>query len=331
MNFSQLLLSYETLGAATLALLIERLTGYPAGLYRLIRHPAVWIGALIGLADRAMNREGGDERSARRAGALALGLVCAIVLAITVPISLALRMLPFGWVAEAFLSATLLSQCSLLEHVEAVADAAHDSLERGRAALARIVGRDTAQLDESDVARGALESLAESTSDGVTAPLIYMAIAGLPGAALYKAINTADSMIGHRTRRHEHFGFAAARGDDLANLPAARLTGWLYGLAAGLGNAAAGRRALEAMRRDAPKHVSPNAGWPEAALAGALDVRLGGPRLYQGRKVHVETMGEGRDELHTSDIRRGLALYRRVLTLLLAVMLLLVFIPAIFR
>jgi adenosylcobinamide-phosphate synthase len=186
--------------------------------------------------------------------------------------------------------------------------------------VSAIVGRDPAHLDESGIAKAALESLAENASDGVVAPVFWFAIAGLPGIALYKAINTADSMIGHKSQRYLKFGWAAARLDDLVNLPCSRLSGLLFVAAAGLTNSDSGRAAFTAMMRDAGKHVSPNAGWPEAALAGALGIRLGGPRSYDGRTVDLATMGEGRSQLEANDIRRGLRLYGRALTLLAVAM-----------
>ncbi len=171
-------------------------------------------------------------------------------------------------------------------------------------------------LDESGVSRAALESLAENASDGIVAPAFWFALGGLPGLALYKAINTADSMIGHRSERYLHFGWASARLDDLINLPASRLCGALFAAAAWTLNAEAARNAVDAMRRDADRHVSPNAGWPESALAGALDIRLGGPRAYSGHAVDLPTMGHGRADLDRNDIRRGLKLYDRAMTVL---------------
>ncbi len=174
-----------------------------------------------------------------------------------------------------------------------------------------IVGRDPAALDAAGVARAAIESLAENFSDGVVAPLFWLVVAGLPGAAAYKAANTADSMIGHRNARYEHFGFAAARFDDLVNLPASRLAALWLALAAG----GAARSAWAAVRRDARAHRSPNAGWPEAAMAGALGLKLAGPRVYGGVEVADAYMGEGRREATSADIRAALRLYVRACVL----------------
>ena len=199
-------------------------------------------------------------------------------------------LLPFGFIVVAILASSLIAQRSLYEHVARVADALErDGLDAGRRAVSQIVGRDPDALDEAGVARAAIESLAENFSDGVVAPVFWLAVGGLAGGAAYKAINTADSMIGHRTPRHEDFGFAAARLDDLVNLPASRLAALLIVLASG---ASARRTPGRAVWRDARKHRSPNAGWPEAAMAGALGLSLAGPRVYGG--VHGRRRGHGR-------------------------------------
>jgi adenosylcobinamide-phosphate synthase len=212
------------------------------------------------------------------------------------------------------------AQRSLLAHVRAVADALDaGGLAAGRRAVAHIVGRDPEQLDEAGVVRAAIESLAENFSDGVVAPGLWGAVAGLPGMVAYKAVNTADSMIGHRTPRHEAFGWASARLDDLVNLPASRLAALLVLIAAALGGAdPAG--AWQAVRRDARRHRSPNAGWPEAAMAGALGLRLAGPRIYAGVRVEDAWMGDGRAAATPSDLRRALRLYRIACAVQLAVL-----------
>jgi adenosylcobinamide-phosphate synthase len=208
------------------------------------------------------------------------------------------------------LAGALPAQRSLWTHVGAVADALErDGLAAGRLAVSQIVGRDPAVLDEAGVVRAAIESLAENFSDGVVAPLFWGAVAGLPGMAGYKAVNTADSMIGHRSARYAAFGWAAARLDDLVNLPASRLAALLLVLAAAITGADA-EAAWRAVRRDARRHRSPNAGWPEAAMAGALGLRLAGPRVYAGEPVEDAWMGEGRAAAAVSDLRRALALYR---------------------
>lgn len=222
-----------------------------------------------------------------------------------------LVMLPLGFFYAAFVGSTLFAQRSLHQYVGLVADGLDESLEAGRRAVSHIVGRDPEALDEAGVARAAIESLAENFSDGVVAPALWMAVGGLAGGAVYKAVNTADSMIGHRDARHGDFGWASARFDDLINLPASRLSGMLIVAGAFFVADASPLRAWAAMRRDAARHRSPNAGWPEAALAGALGIAIAGPRYYGGKLSVDGIMGEGgRRECTADDIRRALRLYR---------------------
>jgi adenosylcobinamide-phosphate synthase len=218
---------------------------------------------------------------------------------------------PFGFLLVALIASTLVAQRSLYAHVARVATALeHEGLESARNAVSHIVGRDTRILDEAGVARAAIESLAENFSDGVVAPVLWLAVGGLAAGAAYKAINTADSMIGHRTSRHRDFGFAAARLDDLVNLPASRLSAFLLVGAAALRRSASAKNAWRAVLRDAPHHRSPNAGYPEAAMAGALGLALAGPRVYGGIPVYDALMGDGRRGATAKDIRAALALYR---------------------
>lgn len=204
-----------------------------------------------------------------------------------------------------------MAQRSLHAHVAEVAERLATSVEDGRIAVAKIVGRDVSALDESGVARAAIESLAENFSDGVVAPTLWLAVFGLPGALAYKAANTADSMIGHKSPRYLAFGWAAARCDDLINfLPARAAAGLLAVGALGLGGTSPAT-ALAVARRDAPNHASPNAGWPEAAMAGALGLKLGGARSYAGVNVRAVSLGEGSPQANAADIHRALALYRR--------------------
>ncbi len=280
------------------ALLIEAVFGYPDALFRVLRHPVVWIGALIAALDRTLPRT-------RAAGLLALVVLLAATVAAPVALTLALP-----GIALAVLASTLLAQRSLAQHVAAVAIGLRAGLPQGRAAVSRIVGRDPERLDAAAVGRAAIESLAENFADGVVAPALWGCVAGLPGMALYKAINTADSMIGHRTPRHERFGWAAARLDDLVNLPASRLAALWIILAAALLPGAHPAHALRAVLRDAGRHRSPNAGWPEAAMAGALGLRLAGPRFYGGVMVDDAFMGDGRADAAPDDIDLALRLYR---------------------
>lgn len=297
---------------AFLSLLIERLTGYPNWLFVRIGHPVTWIGSLIALMDRKWNRETDDFARRKQAGVLAL----VALLGVTVCLSLALQsvflLLPLGLVIVAVLGASLPAQKSLEQHVEAVAIALErDGVAGGRKAVSMIVGRDPEQLDEAAVCRAAVESLAENFSDGIVAPAFWLGMLGLAGGAGYKAINTADSMIGHRSPRHEAFGWASARLDDLVNLPASRLSGFLFVISAVFVKGASPRNGLRAIFRDAHHHRSPNAGWPEAALAGALGIALAGPRSYGGQMIEASFMGEGgRRDLTAADIRRALKLAR---------------------
>ena len=301
-------------GLALLSAVIEAAVGYPDRLFRAIGHPVAWIGRVITWCDRRWN-SGSDSEIQQRlqgvvlllllvVGSLLTGLLIWRVLHILVPAIPAL-------VLAAVVASSLLAQRSLGSHVVAVADALEArGLAAGREAVAMIVGRDTRSLDEAGVCRAAIESLAESFSDGVVAPLFWLTVAGLPGALAYKAINTADSMIGHKTWHYLHFGWAAARADDLMNLPASRLAAVWLALGALLRPGLSAGRALVTAWRDAGQHESPNAGWPEAAMAGALGVRLMGPRSYGGALVDSPWLGDGRTVVTARDIRAALSLYR---------------------
>ena len=298
-----------------LALLIERLLGYPRPLLSRIGHPVIWIGALIGWLERRLNA----GASRRRKGALMLLLLLAVVAAITVPLAILLRLLPFGWLLEALLATSLLAQKELGRAVAAVATALDHSLEAGRRQVSQIVGRDPETLDAAGVSRAAVESLAESASDGIVAPLFWLLLGGLPGIALYKAINTADSMVGHRSERYRDFGWASARLDDFVNWIPARLTALLFAGAAFWVKEADPEKAWSTALRDASKHKSPNAGWPEAAMAGALGFSLGGPRQYDGEQVDLPALGAGRRDLGPADIRKAIELYSMMLNLALGI------------
>lgn len=256
----------DTAALLCAALLIDAAMGEPRWLWSRLPHPAVLMGRAIHWCDLRVNR--GRARLLR--GALTLAGLCTLALVIGGALS------ALGPVVEALAAAILLAQRSLVQHVAAVGDALRLSLNDGRRAVARIVGRDTAALDGPGVARAAIESAAENLSDGVVAPAFWFLVGGLPGMALYKMVNTADSMIGYRTPRHERFGKPAARLDDLMNWIPARLTALiLAALGRGLGD-------WPAITAEARRHRSPNAGWPEAALARGLDVALSGPRAYHG-------------------------------------------------
>jgi adenosylcobinamide-phosphate synthase len=294
-----------------LALALEAVVGYPDPVFRLIGHPVAWIGWLIGKLDATLNRDPLAPWHRRVHGAMALVAVMVIATGVAYLLQRVLLTLSAGWIVVAIVAASLIAQRSLYRHVVDVADALErGGLAMGRAAVAKVVGRNPAALDQSGVCRAAIETLAENFSDGVIAPAFWFVIGGLPGMVAYKAANTADSMIGHRTQRHEAFGWAAARIDDLVNLPASRLAACLLLMAATLKPDVAPLAAARAVRRDARRHRSPNAGWCEAAMAGALGLKLAGPRVYGDVIVDDAWMGDGRTMATVADIRAALSLYR---------------------
>jgi adenosylcobinamide-phosphate synthase len=306
--------------AMLVAMLLDAAIGWPAWLFERIGHPVTWIGKLILALDRRLNREEFSPIKRRALGVVASLLVIAVAALVA---SAVVAAAPSGWIGLLLLGIAawpLIAVRSMREHVEAVARPLETGqLAEARHALSMIVGRDLSALDEGGIARAAIESLAENTSDGVVAPIFWGVVLGLPGIAAYKAINTLDSMIGHRTPRHERFGWAAARIDDAANLIPARLTAVLFALVSR--NPAV---ALRCARADAKKHRSPNAGWPEAAMAGALDIRLSGPRSYNGKLSAEPWVNEGGREPSGADIRSALDVYRRAMLALAALLVLLV-------
>ena len=291
--------------ALVLALALDAAFGEPRWLWSRVPHPAVLMGRAVDALDAGLNR--GSARRAR--GALALAaLVAGAWLA-----GAAIEAIPLGILPEALAAAILLAQRSLGDHVAAVADGLRRSVGEGRRAVALIVGRDTEGMEAAEVSRAAIESAAENLSDGVVAPALWFMVAGLPGMAAYKAVNTADSMIGHRTPRHEAFGWAAARVDDALNWIPARAT------ALGLAAVSGVLRQWPAIASDARRHRSPNAGWPEAAAARALGVALSGPRRYGGRVADEPFVNPaGRHDANAEDIDRTVALLWRAWALLLA-------------
>lgn len=297
--------------ALLVALAIEGALSWPPRLFAAIGHPVTWAGALIAALDRGLNDPRRSD-AARRA----LGLAAALtVIGVAAGLGWAAQaVLPGGWLGALLMGVLmwpLVAARSLYDHVRAVAvPLAGRDTPAARRAVAMIVGRDPKRLDEAGIARAAAESLAENASDGVIAPLVWGATLGLPGIAAYKAINTLDSMIGHRTPRHQAFGWAAARIDDAANWVPARLTGLLIALAS--------RRPLDALRvmvRDARRHRSPNAGWPEAALAGALGIRLSGPRVYADRVADEPWLNGSAPDPTPADLIAALRLYLRAMGL----------------
>lgn len=308
-------------GAMTVAMIVDALLGWPKGLFARVGHPVTWLGRLIAFLDVTCNRPVDTPAMRRIAGVVvALGVIAlAAALGWAVQAALASewsRIVLLGIVAWPCVALR-----SLYDHVAAVAHPLQaGDIAAARSAVAQIVGRDPAALDEAGIARAAIESLAENTSDGIVAPVFWGALFGLPGIVGYKAINTLDSMIGHRTARHEAFGWAAARIDDLANVIPARLTGVLFALLS-----ARPADAMSCMLRDANRHRSINAGWPEAAMAGALGVRLSGPRVYHGSATDEPWLNEGARDPLAPDIGQGLRLYIRAMVLLAGALAILAF------
>lgn len=307
-----------TLAVLLVALAADLVAGDPRWLYRILPHPVVLIGKAIELLTAALNRQTLARATRILLGGLCTALVVGAAAAIGAGLHALLAGLPFGWIAEGLLASSLLAFRGLYDAVRAVARGLAESLDAGRAAVSHIVGRDPASLDAAGVARAAAESAAENFSDGFVAPVFWFLLLGLPGLLAYKAVNTLDSMIGHRNARFEAFGKLAARLDDAANFLPARLAGLLFVLAALLLPGASAGSAWRSMLRDAPKHRSPNAGWQEAALAGALGLALAGPRQYGGQVVEDHWMGDGRRAVTADDLARVLDLYLTAGGLLIA-------------
>jgi adenosylcobinamide-phosphate synthase len=262
------------------ALLLDAVIGDPDWLWRRAPHPVVWIGSGIGWLERRLNPESWSRRQRKLAGVVTVIALVSVAMLVGGLLADLLNDNWIGFAIEALIASTLIAQRSLYQHVARVRRAfTEGGLPAARQAVAMIVGRDPEQLDEAGVARAAIESTAENFSDGIVAPVFWLALLGLPGLIAYKAINTADSMIGHRSTRYIDFGWAAARLDDLVNLIPARLSGILVALAAPVSRGSI-IASLKIMMRDASKHRSPNAGWPESAMAGALGIAIAGPRVY---------------------------------------------------
>lgn len=285
-------------------MLLDAAFGEPRWLWTRVAHPAVLMGRLIGWCDAKFNK--GTHK--RLMGFMTIAELC-IAAGI---LGWLIQLLP-GYIADIIVLAVLLAQRSLVDHVQSVGDALRLSLGDGRRCVAKIVGRDTRTMDEPAVARSAIESAAENLSDGVIAPIFWFALAGLPGLLIYKITNTADSMIGYRTHKHEDFGWASARFDDLLNLIPARLTALLIW-------AVTSRPNPMAIIREAPLHRSPNAGWPEAAMAHGLDIALSGPRSYDGEiKDYPFVNGDGDRALNANDVDRSVTVLWKTWALTLAI------------
>jgi adenosylcobinamide-phosphate synthase len=292
------------------ALAFDGLIGDPDWLWRRLGHPVSLIGALIDALDRKYNREDQSPQQRRSAGILTTAVLLVITAGVGALIQAVALQLPGGNIVIALIASIFIAQRSLYQHVDEVRSAfTEGGLVDAREAVSMIVGRDPQQLDEAGVCRAAIESCAENFSDGVVAPVFWLALLGLPGLLAYKAINTADSMIGHRTERYGSFGWAAARLDDLVNLVPARLSALLLAVAAPIAGGSIGK-SLEIVRRDASKHRSPNAGWPESAMAGALGLALAGPRRYAEHVADDPFLNaEANTQAAPDDIGRALDLY----------------------
>lgn len=299
----------DTLFVVIAALAFDALIGDPDWLWRRLPHPVTLIGAFIGFLERTLNLDAWPPVHRKLAGVSVVVLLLVVSAVCGFLIELALRQFAFGHLLVGLVASTLIAQRSLYQHVARVRTAFADGgLSEARSAVSMIVGRDPDQLDEAGICRAAIESCAENFSDGVVAPAFWLALLGLPGLFAYKAINTADSMIGHLSPRYQSFGWAAARLDDVVNLIPARLSGLLVAMAAPVAGASTAT-ALKVMWRDAGKHRSPNAGWPESATAGALGLALAGPRRYGERIVDDAFLNaEARKEATPGDIGRALSL-----------------------
>ena len=291
------------------ALLLDAVIGDPDWLWRRAPHPVVWIGNGIGWLERRLNPESWSRRQRKLAGIVTIIALVSVAILVGGLLADLLNDNWIGFAIEALIASTLIAQRSLYQHVARVRRAfSEGGLPTARQAVAMIVGRDPERLDEGGVARAAIESTAENFSDGIVAPVFWLALLGLPGLIAYKAINTADSMIGHRSVRYQDFGWAAARLDDLVNLIPARLSGVLVALAAPVARGSI-ISSLKIMLRDASKHRSPNAGWPESAMAGALGIAIAGPRVYaEGAVNDLYLNAEGRTA-KPDDIRRALRVF----------------------
>ena len=305
-----MLISGSGLFIVIAALAFDALIGDPDWLWRRLGHPVALIGALIEYLDRRFNREDQSPQQRISAGIASTAIMVIIAGSVGALIQAAVQQLPADNIILALIASIFIAQRSLYHHVAEVRSAfAEGGLTEARDAVAMIVGRDPEQLDEAGVCRAAIESCAENFSDGVVAPVFWLALLGLPGLIAYKAINTADSMIGHRTERYASFGWAAARLDDLVNLVPARLSALVLAVVAPIAGGSVGT-SLGVVRRDASKHRSPNAGWPESAMAGALGLALAGPRRYAEHVVEDPFLNaEATRQAVPDDIGRALDLY----------------------
>lgn len=301
--------AFDPLILLLLALMIDAYVGDAPWLFRRIKHPVALIGDLIAFLDDKLNREKRSEMDRAVRGAVTALTVIVVIGAFGTAVAWLSLHHPLGWIIELTFLVLLLAGRGLYDHVKAVATGLREGLEPGRAAVSHIVGRDPQHLDRHGVARAAIESAAENFSDGLVAPIFWYVLFGAPGLFIYKAVNTMDSMIGYRTPKYRAFGMAAARLDDILNLIPARLSGLFIALAALFVPTAHPLNAFKVMLRDAGKHRSPNAGWPEAAMAGALNLALAGPRRYAKDVATDPWIGSGTAKATVRDINRALYVY----------------------
>jgi adenosylcobinamide-phosphate synthase len=289
------------------ALLLDAIIGDPDWLWRRLPHPVVWIGRVISVFDAQLNKSSFSPYQRRLGGLMSLVFLVIGGLLAGAGLHFVCERIPFGDFLVVVIAAVFIAQKSLYQHVAAVRDGlVSGGLEGGRKAVSMIVGRDPNQLDEAGVSRAAIESCSENFSDGVVAPVFWFAVLGLPGLLAYKAVNTADSMIGHKNEKYSDFGWASARFDDLINLPASRLSGLFIALSAPIASGSI-KKSLSCILKDSGQHRSPNAGWPEAAMAGALNLALAGPRVYPGYTVEDPYMNiSGRKNALAEDVSRSL-------------------------
>ncbi len=278
------------------ALILDWFVGDPPSVWKRIPHPVVVIGKAIDFLDEKLNHPSLRDAEARGRGVIALIILVALALVVGAMLAWAFKALGIvGWVFEVITISVFIAQKSLADHVASVAQSIRiDGIEGGRQAVSQIVGRNTEVLDEPGICRAAIESLAENFSDGVVAPVFWYLVLGMPGLVAYKAINTADSMIGHKNTRYINFGRATALFDDLVNWPASRISALLIAIAAVIhGGFSFGLSVLRRAMQDAGTHRSPNAGWPETAMATSLGIALGGPRIYGDETVVEPVLNAG--------------------------------------
>ena len=301
---------FDNIPIVLLALAMDAIIGDPNWLYRKIPHPIAAIGCMMNQLDLFLNRPQVKNPTKKILGVLFIIIALSVAGIIGWGMQTGLKLMEFGQLLEAILVSIFLAQNSLYRHVRNVAQAlVSDGLDAARLSVSHIVGRDPATLDDSGICRASIESLSENFSDGVIAPVFWYLIAGMPGILMYKTLNTADSMVGHLSPKYKYFGWASARLDDAANFIPARLTALLIFLTALIIPSTKGFKSLRSCLTYANRHRSTNAGWPEAAMAGALDIRIAGPRVYNGIVVNDPWMGDGNPNLRTNDINRALKLY----------------------